>query len=126
MDAGRDWEVTLHALTAKLLGIAKGLLNLGGEHNPGPDIWPQDGLEEIWPFSVEAKHQGRVRFYSAFAQATRNCRDGTWPLVVAHSEGTTLACVDYDLFLAMVKVLYKQDRWNEQVQDRLEWIRRQK
>lgn len=126
MDSGRDWEVTLHALTAKLLGIAKGLLNLGVEHKPGPDIWPCEGLEELWPFSVEAKHQGRVRFYSAFAQAERNCRDGTWPLVVAHSEGTTLACVDYDLFLAMVKVLYKQDRWNEQVQDRLEWIRRQK
>ena len=124
MDAGRDWEVTLHALTAKLLGIAKGLLNLGGEHNPGPDIWPCDGVEELFPFSVEAKHQGRVRFYAAYEQAERNCKDGTWPIVVANRGNRTLVCLDYRLFLAMVKVLWTIDRWDVFVQDKLDWMGR--
>ena len=124
-DSGRDWEVTLHALTAKLLGIAKGLLNLAGKSRPGCDIWPQPEYEELFPFCVEAKHQGRVRFYAAMDQARRNCKDGLWPLVVARSDGQTLVCLDYDLFLAMVKVLWAQDKWHEVVADRLEWIKRQ-
>lgn len=107
---GRRGEKEALDLTISRLGFTPYDLRRVVGCERGADIKITSKKAEIeFPFSVEVKNQEKPRFWECVSQAWHNSeKEGRHPLLLFKRAGKAsqfIACIDYDLFLTILKRL---------------------
>ena len=69
----------------------------------GEDIKLSPAARKIIPYSFECKNQERLNIWSSLNQAEDNCKGFDPVLIFKRNRTKTYACVDFDLFLNLIK-----------------------
>lgn len=76
----------------------------------GVDIALSKRVREIFPFSIEAKNQQQLNLLKTWKQASSNCYENTYPLIVYKKTGKTkddrvppVVIIELDVFFNLLK-----------------------
>jgi len=69
----------------------------------GEDIKLSPAARKKIPYSFECKNQERLSIWSSLQQAEDNCKGFDPILIFKRNRTKTYACIDFDLFLTLIK-----------------------